>query len=112
MNKLRELIKANSDAWDAYDAWDSTGQADNEKFAAYGKTWVELQRYFFLNRVEIADLIDAAKAENKLVDELANSIDCDAEDVGGCRPTILVLSDLWPAQERLEEIIAKLENDK
>jgi hypothetical protein len=103
MNKLRELIKANSDAWDACDAWDSTGQDDNEKFDAYLKTCDELKDYFFLNKVEMADLIDSA---GHLVRACSTGVvNASGEPMGVRVPSKVDV-------DQLREVLAKVENDK
>lgn len=33
----------------------------------------------------------------KLADELCTSVDCAAEDIGGCRPAMTILQELGPA---------------
>src|SRR5438128_9591364 len=53
------------------------------------------------------DLADAARRENRVVDELLTAIENREADIGGSRPTAEIIGDLGPAYDALKEALAK-----
>lgn len=80
-----------------------------DRIMALHKEKTDLARRVLALTEVLAETEAALRRQSDLVDELCESVDCAAEDIGGQRPALAIIQDLGPHLSEARTALARIE---